>query len=279
VKLEPVLTNLSFPEAPRWRDGRLYFSDFYTKRVMATDPDGVHETIVEVPNQPSGLGWRTGGTMLIVSMIDRKLLGFTTGKLSVLADLSKLATGHCNDMVVDGDGRAYIGNFGYDRHKGETPRTTCLIRVDTDNKVHKAADGLSFPNGAVITDDGKTMIVAETMAHRLSAFEIGSGGSLGKRRTFAEIRGCSPDGICLDAEGGVWVADPGGRRVLRVLDGGKVTHTLNLGARGAYACMLGGVDRRTLFVLTNSGSGPSIAQKRDGRIEIMRVDVPGAGYP
>ncbi|HYC66418.1 MAG TPA: SMP-30/gluconolactonase/LRE family protein [Reyranellaceae bacterium] len=279
MKLEPILTGLSFPEGPRWRDGRLYFSDFYTKRVMATDPEGQHETIVEVPNQPSGLGWRTGGTMLIVSMLDRKLLGFTMGRLSVLADLSKLATGPCNDMVVDGEGRAWIGNFGYDRHKGEAPRTTCLVRVDTDNKVHKAADGLAFPNGTVITDDGRTMIVAETQAHRLTAFEIGADGSLSKRRTFAEIRGCSPDGICLDVEGGVWVADPGGRRVLRVLDGGKVTHTLALGARGAYACMLGGVDRRTLFVLTNSGSGPSIAQKRDGRIEIMRVDVPGTGYP
>lgn len=279
MKLEPILANLSFPEAPRWRDGRLYFSDFYTKRVMATDPDGQHETIVEVPNQPSGLGWRTGGTMLIVSMLDRKLLGYTMGKLSVLADLGKLATGHCNDMVVDGDGRAYIGNFGYDRHKGETPRATCLIRVDTDNKAHKAADNLMFPNGTVITDDGRTMIVAETFAQRLTAFEVGQGGALGKRRTFAEIRGCSPDGICLDAEGAVWVTDPGGRRLMRVLDGGKITHKLEMAPRAPYACMLGGVDRRTLFVLTNSGSGPSMAQKRDGRIEIMRVDVPGAGYP
>jgi sugar lactone lactonase YvrE len=279
MKLEPILTGLSFPEAPRWRDGRLYFSDFYTKRVMAVDVDGEHETIVEVPNQPSGLGWRTGGTMLIVSMLDRKLLGLTTGKLTVLADLSKLATGNCNDMVVDGDGRAYIGNFGYDRHKGETPKPTVLIRVDTDNKVHVAADKLMFPNGTVITPDGRTMIVAETFAQRLTAFEIGPGGTLGKRRTFAEIRGCSPDGICLDAEGGVWVADPGGRRLLRVLDGGKITHSLELSPRGPYACMLGGVDRKTLFVLTNSGSGPSIANKRDGRIEIMRVDVPGTGYP
>jgi sugar lactone lactonase YvrE len=279
MKLEPILTGLSFPEAPRWRDGRLYFSDLYTKRVMATDPDGRAETIVEVPNQPSGLGWRTGGTMLIVSMLDRKLMGFTTGKLSVLADLSKLATGHCNDMVVDSDGRAYVGNFGYDRHRGEMPRTTCIVRVDTDNKVTKVADNLAFPNGSIITPDGRTMIVAETGAQRLTAFEIESNGMLGKRRLFAEIRGCMPDGICLDAEGGVWVAGAGSRRLLRVLEGGKITHDLELSPRAAYACMLGGIDRKTLFVLTNTNSGPSMAAKRDGRIEVMRVDVPGVGWP
>ena len=279
MKLEPLLDGLSFPEAPRWRDGRLYFSDFYTRRVMAVDVDGKAETIVEVPNQPSGLGWRTDGTMLIVSMTDRKLMGFTTGKLSVLADLSKMAPGHCNDMVVDGEGRAYIGNFGYDRHRGETPRTTCLIRVDTDNRVQKAADGLLFPNGTVITPDGKTMIVAETFAHRLTAFDIGPGGALSGRRVWAEIRGCYPDGICLDEEGTVGVSDAWGRGILRVKSGGKITHSLELSPRAAYACMLGGVDRKTLFVLTNTGSGPSMAQKRDGRIETMRVEVPGVGWP
>lgn len=279
MKLEPLLAGLSFPEAPRWRDGRLYFSDFYTKRVMAVDTDGKAETIVEVPNQPSGLGWRSGGTMLIVSMTDRKLMGFSAGKLSVLADLSKLAPGYCNDMTVDGDGRAYIGNFGYDRHRGETPRTTCLLRVDIDGRVHKAADGLLFPNGTVITQDGKTLIVAKTFAHRLTAFDIGPNGSLSGRRVWADIRGCYPDGICLDAEGAIWVSDAFGRRILRVKAGSQITHSSELSPRAAYACMLGGIDRKTLFVLTNTGSGPSMAQKRDGRIETLRVEVPGVGWP
>jgi sugar lactone lactonase YvrE len=279
VKLEPFLDGLSFGEAPRWRDGRLYFSDFYLHQVRTVDEAGKAETVVEVPGRPSGLGWRPDGTMLIVSMTDRKLMRFTGGKLSVEAELSPLATGPCNDMIVDGSGRAYVGNFGFDRHAGEAQRTTCLIRVDPDRSVHKAADDLLFPNGTVITPDGKTMIVGETFAHRLTAFDVGSDGTLSNRRVWATIEGCYPDGICLDAEGAIWVSDPFGRRVLRVLEGGKVTHSLDLAPRGAYACMLGGADQRTLFVITNSGSGPAMGQKRDGRIETMRVDAPGAGLP
>ena len=279
MKLEPLLTGLSFGEGPRWRDGRLYFSDFYVHQVRTVDVNGKAETIVEVPGQPSGLGWRPDGTMLIVSMTDRRLMRFSGGKLSVEAELGPLATGHCNDMIVDGAGRAYVGNFGFDRHAGEAQRTTCLIRVDTDGSVHKAADDLLFPNGTVITPDGKTMIVGETFAHRLTAFDVATDGTLSNRRTWATIEGCFPDGICLDEEGAIWVSDPFGRRVLRVLEGGKVTHSLDLAPRGAYACMLGGKDRRTLFVVTNSKSGPTTAKTLEGRIETMRVDVPGAGLP
>ena len=149
-------------------------------------------------------------------MTDRRLMRFAGGKLSVEAELGSLAAGHCNDMIVDGEGRAYVGNFGFDRHKGEAPRTTCLIRVDPDRSVHKAADDLLFPNGTVITPDGKTLIVAETFAHRLTAFDIGPDGSLSNRRVWAAIEGCYPDGICLDAEGAIWVSDAFGRRVMRV---------------------------------------------------------------
>lgn len=279
MKLEPLLTGLSFGEGPRWRDGKLWFSDFYVHQVRTVDESGKAETIVEVPKQPSGLGWRSDGTMLIVSMLDRRLMRFAGGKLSVEAELGALATGHCNDMIVDGKGRAYVGNFGFDRHGGEAQRTTCLIRVDPDGSVHKAADDLLFPNGTVITPDGKTMIVGETFAHRLTAFDVAADGTLSNRRIWATIEGCFPDGICLDAEGAIWVSDPFGRRVLRVLEGGKITHSLDLAPRGAYACMLGGSDRRTLFVVTNSKSGPTTAKTLDGRIETMRVDVPGAGLP
>jgi sugar lactone lactonase YvrE len=279
MKLEPLLTGLSFGEGPRWRDGSLYFSDFYVHQVRTVDESGRAETIVEVPGQPSGLGWRPDGTMLIVSMTDRRLMRFAGGKLSVEAELGSLATGHCNDMIVDAKGRAYVGNFGFDRHAGEAERTTCLIRVDPDGSVHKAADDLLFPNGTVITPDGKTMIVGETFAHRLTAFDIAADGTLSNRRTWAAIEGCFPDGICLDEEGAIWVSDPFGRRVLRVLEGGRITHSLDLAPRGAYACMLGGKDRRTLFVVTNSKSGPTTANTMEGRIETMRVDVPGAGLP
>jgi sugar lactone lactonase YvrE len=279
MKLEPFLDGLCFGEGPRWHEGRLWFSDFYVHQVRAVDESGKAETIVEVPGRPSGLGWRPDGTMLIVSMTDRRLMRFANGKLSVEAELKPLATGHCNDMVVDAQGRAYVGNFGYDRHAGEPACTTCLVRVDPDGAVHKAADGLLFPNGTVITPDGRTMIVGETFAHCLTAFAVAADGTLSNRRLWAEIDGCYPDGICLDAEGAIWVSDPFGRRVLRVLEGGKITHSIDLGPRGAYACMLGGTDRRTLYVVTNSASGPSVADRRDGRIEVARVDVPGTGLP
>ena len=279
MKLEPLLTGLAFGEGPRWRDGKLWFSDFYVHQVRTVDEAGKAETIVEVPGQPSGLGWRPDGTLLIVSMTDRRLMRFADGKLAVEAELKPLAGGHCNDMVVDSKGRAYVGNFGYDRHAGEAQRTTCLIRVDPDRSVHKAADGLLFPNGTVITPDGKTMIVGETFAHRLTAFDVAADGTLSNQRLWATVDGCYPDGICLDAEDAIWVSDPFGRRVLRVLEGGKITHSLDLAPRGAYACMLGGADRRTLFVITNSGSGPTMGENRDGRIETMRVDVPGVGWP
>ncbi len=279
MKLEPFLDGLCFGEAPRWHEGRLWFSDFYVHQVRAVDQSGKAETIVEVPGRPSGLGWRPDGTLLIVSMTDRRLMRFASGKLSVEAELEPLATGHCNDMVVDAKGRAYVGNFGYDRHAGEAERTTCLIRVDPDRSVHRAADELLFPNGTVITLDGRTLIVGETFAHRLTAFDVAADGTLSNRRLWATIDGCYPDGICLDAEGAIWVSDPFGRRVLRVLEGGRITHSVDLRPRGAYACMLGGQDRRTLYVVTNSGSGPSVTDKRDGRIEVARVDVPGAGLP
>jgi sugar lactone lactonase YvrE len=182
-------------------------------------------------------------------------------------------------MVVDGAGRAYVGNFGFDRHQGEPPRTASLARVDPDGRVTRAADDLSFPNGTVITPDGRTLIVAETLAHRLTAFDVDAGGALSNRRVFAQLDGCFPDGICLDAEGAVWVADARSPRVLRVLDGGRIARTVPTGDRPAFACMLGGDDRQTLFVCTCTASGPAMANKRDGRIEAVKVDVPGAGWP
>ena len=280
AEVEVLLEGLTFPEGPRWHEGRLWFSDFYSHRVMALVPGGGAQTIAEVPARPSGLGWRPDGTLLVVAMQDRALLALKGTKLERVADLSSLAGGPCNDMVVDAEGRAYIGNFGYDRHAGEAPRATCLIRVDADGSVHRAAEELMFPNGMAITPDGRTLIVAETYAHRVSAFAIGPSGALSGRRVFAELPGCFPDGICLDAEGALWVANARGHDVMRVVEGGRVAERIPVGdTRTVFACMLGGADRRDLYLCTSTGSGPAMAEKTDGRIERVRVGVPGAGLP
>jgi sugar lactone lactonase YvrE len=276
---EILVGGLTFPEAPRWRDGKLWFSDFYSHRVLTVDLSGRLETVAEVPQRPSGLGWRPDGTLLVVSMLDRRLLRVDGGKTHVVADLSAIATGPCNDMVVDTTGRAYVGNFGFDAHRGEPERVTCLARVDVDGRVTRVAEDLRFPNGTVITPDGQTLVVAETRAHRLTAFDVTMDGALVNRRVHADLGDCFPDGICLDAEGAIWVADARRNRVLHVRADGTLDRTLETGQNGAYACMLGGPDRRTLFVLTNTGSGPAMATKTDGRIEAYRVDVPGAGLP
>ena len=279
IKLDTLLDGLTFGEGPRWHGGKLWFSDFYSHRVMTVDLAGKAETILEVPQRPSGLGWTPSGDLLVVSMLDRRVLRFDGKQTHLHADLSGLAGGPCNDMVVDAQGRAYVGNFGYDRHNGAPAKTTCIALVGADRSVMSAAEGLTFPNGMVITPDGKTLIVGETFAHRLSAYDIRDDGLLVNHRVFAETPGCFPDGICLDAEGAVWVTNPQGDAVLRVFEGGRIAQKVPTGERRSFACMLGGDDRRTLFVVTNVGSGPAIAEKRAGRIETVQVDVPGAGLP
>lgn len=278
-EIKTLLDGLTFAEGPRWRDGRLWFSDFYAHEVIAVDLEGNRETVVAVPGQPSGLGWTPDGNLLVVSMRDQKLMRFEPSGLVEHADLSGYSNYWCNDMVVDVRGGAYVGNFGFNRHAGEEPRATTLVHVTPKGQVSVAADGLWFPNGTVITPDGKTLVVSETRAHRLTAFDVAVDGTLSNRRVFAEIENMYPDGICLDQEGAIWVSDPHNREVVRIRDGGEVTDRFVLGDRGAYACMLGGVDRRTLFICTNIDSGQKIATERTGKIEVTRVEVPGAGLP
>ncbi|MGE0423299.1 MAG: SMP-30/gluconolactonase/LRE family protein [Reyranellaceae bacterium] len=277
--LETILDGLTFGEGPRWHDGRLWFSDFYTHSVIAMDPAGRTETMATVPQQPSGLGWMPDGTLLVVSMLDQKLMKRVGGRLVPHADLSAHAVGPCNDMVVDAKGRAWVGNFGFDLFGGEAARTTCIVRVDPDGGVTRAADDLAFPNGSIVTPDGRTLVIGETRGNRLTAFDIATDGALSNRRVWAQFDDVFPDGICLDAEGAIWVADPRGRRVVRVFEGSRIDRVIELVDRGAYACMLGGDDRRTLYVVTNSASGPNVAAAKAGRIEAIRVDVPGAGLP
>jgi sugar lactone lactonase YvrE len=275
---ETLLDGLCFPEGPRWRDGRLFFSDMHSQKVIAVDLNGKTETIVDVPNDPSGLGWLPDGRLLVVSMKDRRLMRLDPDGLVEVADLSPYATSKCNDMVVDSQGRAYVGNFGFDLHKGEEQTTANLVLVHPDGRAEVAADDLLFPNGAVITPDGRTLIVGETFAACLTAFDVADDGSLHNRRQWAKLEGAIPDGICLDAEGGIWVASPIGHTVLRVLEGGEVTHRITV-ENEAFACMLGGPERRTLLMCTAAESDPTKTGDRKGRIERVEVEVPGAGLP
>ena len=268
----------AFLEGPRWRAGKLWFSDMHGGQIMTASMDGKTEVFENVPQRPSGLGWLPDGRMLIVSMNDRKVLRMEPGGLVEHADLSDLAPHQCNDMVVDRQGRAYVGHFGFDHFCHADFEPASLIAVETDGSVRIVARNLAFPNGTVISDDGRTLIVAESYGRRLTAFDVEDDGSLSNRRVWADI-GMAPDGICLDAEGHVWVASPTERALVRVREGGVIANRIEVG-RKAIACMLGGPDRRTLFALTSETTQPTKARElRSARVEFVAIDVPGAGLP
>lgn len=290
-----LIGGLSFTECPRWRDGRLYFSDFYTHRVLAVAMDGTPETIARVPQQPSGLGFLPDGQLLIVSMRDRKVLRrHLDGSLVTHADLSHLAPWYLNDMLVDAGGRAWVGNFGFDLMGGAPACSTVLICVEPDGTARVVANDLGFPNGMVLTPDGSTLIVAESTMNRLTAFNV-SAGSLSARRTWAAFgdppagtvaedilnqMAVVPDGICLDAEGAVWVADAMHSRLIRVAESGRIIEELETNGLGAFACMLGGDDGRTLFACVAPTFHEAEASTKH-RASILRkkVNVPHAGLP
>ena len=275
-----LLDGLAFAEAPRWHAGELWLSDFFLKQVLRVNPQGRTNVVAELPNQPSGLGWAPDGRLLVVSMLDHKLMRHDPGGLATVADLTAFATGHCNDMVVDARGGAYIGNFGFDLFAEPVQRRpAALVYVSPEGVPRVAAEGLEFPNGAVITPDGSTLIVAETLARRLTAFRIGADGSLHERRVWAELGRVAPDGICLDAEGAVWVASPRTNEFIRVLEGGAVTDRIACEQQG-IACALGGADGKRLFMIGGKvrAAEPSLAD-RAGRITWVDVAVPAAAPP
>ncbi|GAB3451668.1 SMP-30/gluconolactonase/LRE family protein [Actinophytocola sediminis] len=289
-----VLDGRSFLECPRWHDGRLWVSDFYTSQVLATDGHGATEVLAEVPGQPSGLGFLPDGRALIISMRDQRILvRDDAGGLTEHADLSAAVPAVLNDMVVDERGRAYVGNFGFDLMGGAPLRDTVLCRVDPDGTVTSVADGLMFPNGMVILPGG-VLVVAETFAGRLTAFDIGADGGLTGRRVWAQFGeppatddvettlarlAVAPDGICADADGAIWVADALHARLLRVREGGEILEELRT-PMGVFACMLGGPDGRTLFAC----AAPSFAEHerraaREAELLAIEVEVPHAGLP
>jgi len=276
---ETIATGLAFPEGPRWYDGRFWFTDQHARRVCSMDTSGTLRTVAHTSDLPGGLGWLPDGTLLVVYMTQRRIMRLSGSELHLYADLAQQARFHCNDMVVDADGRIYAGNFGFDLHAGEAVRSTEIVLVDVDGAIEHFASDVVFPNGSAITPDGERLLVAETFAHRISEFQFDSVGRMQSRRVWAELGQATPDGICLDNEGAIWVASPGTRELLRVKQGGAILARCE--TRGTpYACMLGGEDRRTLFACTSETDDPEqAAQLKSGRIERVEVEVPGAGLP
>ena len=296
-ELGTLLEGGAFFEGPRWRDGRWWVSDFYRGIVATVTPDGAEETVLEVPEQPSGLGWMPDGSLLVVSRKDFRVLRRTPdGEVTEHADLSSMAKGHLNDMVVDAQGRAYVGNFGFDLMSGADPTSTDLVRIDPDGAVSVAASDLWFPNGTVITPDGGTLIVGETVAARYTQFAIAEDGSLTDPMVWGQIEPepsyesfeqtlatlkFAPDGCALDAEGCIWSADAVGGRVARLAPGGEIVDEIRgPEGLGVFACMLGGEDGRTLLIC----AAPDFLEhrrmdKREAVLLTATVDVPHAGLP
>jgi sugar lactone lactonase YvrE len=283
-----LVEGIYFGEGPRWHDGRLWFSDFYAHAVKSVNETGEMRTELELDDQPSGLGWLPDGRLLVVAMKERAVKRLDPAGLVLHADISHLTAHLCNDMVVDAHGNAWVGNFGFDLDGELKARgvevlvdhpVANLVRVGSDGSVHLAAENMHFPNGSVVTADGSTLIVAETLAGCLTAFTIEPDYSLSNRRIWASLEGVVPDGICLNESNQVWVANAIGPEVLLVAQGGEVVQRVAT-SQQCYACMLGGSDGKTLFAVTAvSSDGEEASSAQTGKIETLKVAVAGAGWP
>ena len=276
--MKHLIGGIDFGEGPRWHNGRLWYSDFHQKTVYSVDLNGERNVEFTLDDQPSGLGWMPDGSMLVVSMINRQVLRVSSDGVSVHADLSELATWHCNDMVVSSSGHAYVGNFGFDLDGRAEFCKTVMVHVTPEGDVSVGADGLSFPNGSVITPDEKTLIVGETLGGCYTSFSINEDGTLSDPSLWAEVPGMFPDGCTMDAEETIWFADASTPRVVRVAKGGKILDEVET-PQVPFACMLGGEDGKTLFILTADSSGPNQAGSGSGNIWTHNVDVAKAGLP
>ncbi|MEO9181302.1 MAG: SMP-30/gluconolactonase/LRE family protein [Acidimicrobiales bacterium] len=282
---------LSFGEGPRWHEGRLWFSDFYRRGIYSMSGEGSDETLeLEVATQPSGMGWLPNGDLLFVSMIDQKVLRFHDDEVSVFADISEHCVFWANEMLVSLAGYSYVGNFGFDLDTrleemgieafiATPPPSTNLVVLDPNGTVIQVVADLEFPNGTVITPDGLTLIIGETMGSRLTAFDVAKNGTLSNRRVWAQFEFTATDGMCLDADGQIWYANAVAKQVTRVKEGGEVTATVTT-TQNSFACMLGGDDRRNLYIMTAPTSDRfKVAEVTRGRVEMVRVETPGAGEP
>lgn len=274
-----LYTGLRFPEGGRWHNGRLWFSDMHTGEIFRVDPDGdqLPHVVTRIDDQPSGLGWLADGSLLISSMLRRVVLkDDLNGSQSIHADLSAMTDAPINDMIVDESGTAYVGGFGYDLYAGAPQQNGPVFAISSAGQARVAEPDMVFPNGSVILPDTRTLVVAETWAARLTAFDISETGELSGKRLWAPLpAGSTPDGLCVDVAGGVWVSCITNSRFIRVLAGGEVTHAVEVPGRCAADCVLGGRDGRSLYLFTSNSWQPADTEERQGWIEAVRVDVPG----
>ena len=269
---EPLANGFCFGEGPRWFEGLLWFSDMLGEAVHTADMRGSLTTLPLPGHSPSGLGFRPDGSLLIASTEDRQVLRYDGETVDTIADLADLAPASLGDMVVDDAGRAYIGSQAFSGG--------IIVRLDPDDSATVVAEDLDFPNGMVITPDRKTLIVAESIGRRLTAFTIDDDGALHDRRAFADGLDGPPDGIALDAEGGVWTSMTLAHQFERITEGGAVTDRIDMGERVAIACALGGPERRTLFLLSSIDAYPQrLVGTRLSRLDAVTVATPGAGLP
>jgi len=274
---EVLMEGIVFGESPRWHEGRLWFSDWGANQVIALGTDGSHEVVVAVPSFPMCIDFLPDGRLLVVDSAQQRLLRHEPdGSLVQHADLSEISGKPWNDIVVDDRGNAYVNNIGFDFPDGEFA-PGLVVLVTPEGHVAQVADDVAFPNGMAITSDGATLIVAESYANRLTAYDIGGDGGLDNRRVWAETPGDHPDGICIDAEGAVWYADVGSQRCVRVREGGEVMATVDLD-RGAFACALSRGDDPLLFVVGQNWGGPESSEP-SGRVVAFPAPAPGAGRP
>jgi len=272
-----VLEDIVFGESPRWHDGRLWFSDWGAREIVVTDLDGNRELVTEVPAFPFSIDWLPDGRLLVVA--NGALVAEQDGVLEPWVDLSPITDKPWNELVVDGRGNVFVNSIGFDLMAGETPKAGMIVAVTPNGTVRRVAEDLAFPNGMVVTPDSSTLVVAESYAARLTAFDIQDDGSLANRRVWAALGDAAPDGICLDAEGAIWYADVPHRRCVRVREGGEVLTSLELD-RGGFACALGGDDRRTLLVMATRWHGVAgVEEDRTGQVLAFDAPAPGAGYP
>jgi sugar lactone lactonase YvrE len=277
-----LIEGISFGEQPRWHDGRLWFSDWGPPEVIAVDLEGNREVVLEAPSFPCCVDWLPDGRLLIVAARAGRLLRHEPdGSLVTHGELDAVSTPPAgNELVVDGRGNAYVNGGGFDLMRGEPFAPGIIALVTPEGSARQVADGLAFPNGMLVTPDNATLIIAESYAGRLTAFDIDEDGSLSNRRIWAELGGGVPDGICLDAENAVWYGDVPNKRCVRVCEGGEVLQTIELD-RGCFACALGGADRRTLFMTATEWNGPEhmFAEPRTGQIQIADAPAPAVGWP
>jgi sugar lactone lactonase YvrE len=276
------MTGIAFGEQPRWHENRLWFSDWGPPEVIAVDLEGKSEVILRAPSFPCCVDWLPDGRLLLVSAREGLLLRRERdGSLVTHGDLSSVSVPPAgNELVVDGRGNAYVNGGGFDLMAGEAFAPGIVALISPDGAARQVADGLAFPNGMLVTADNRTLIVAESYAKRLTAFDIGDDGNLSNRRIWAELDAGVPDGICLDAENAVWYGDVPNKRCVRVREGGEVLQTIELD-RGCFACALGGADGRTLFMMATEWSGPEnmFAEPRTGQVLTAEAPSPRAGWP